>query len=305
MFVKILWTLTLTLFSLLPAFAQAAGLKAIEPLISDSTRLMIFSPHPDDETLGAGGLIQRVLEARGKVKVVFITSGDGFPEGVEMEDHVSHPSARDYNRYGEIRRIEALKALTTLGMKERNVIFLGFPDGGLSFLRLKSCVHRMPYRSPFTRKFRPPPFEIIVPRADYCAEDLKDEIERVIVRFRPSLVVTTGPEDQHPDHSATYYFLEEALAQLTRKHPYLRPVVLTFVIHYGGWPIDQNAASGSRLDPPNGFQDHGKHWITFNLTPEEVKIKRKAILKYHSQMLIMGRFLLSFVKSDELFMPDN
>src|SRR5512143_3590489 len=40
-------------------------------------RLMVFAPHPDDETLGAGGLIQRVLATGGKVRVVFVTNGDG------------------------------------------------------------------------------------------------------------------------------------------------------------------------------------------------------------------------------------
>ncbi len=104
MLLKALWTLMFMLASLLPAFARAEELQAIEPLISHDTRLMIFSPHPDDESLGAGGLIQRVLKAGGKVKVVFMTSGDGFPEGVETEDHISHPTAKDYTRYGEERR---------------------------------------------------------------------------------------------------------------------------------------------------------------------------------------------------------
>ena len=51
---------------LTPAVAQAEKVQAIEPLISHNTRLMVFSPHPDDESLGAGGLIQRVLDGRRK-----------------------------------------------------------------------------------------------------------------------------------------------------------------------------------------------------------------------------------------------
>src|SRR5208283_3240736 len=117
----------LTLASLVPVFARAEEPKMIEHLISHNTRLMIFSLHPDDESLGAGGLIQRVLKAGGRVKVVFMTSGDGFPEGVEKEDHISNPTAKDYTMYGEERRLEALKAVATLGMEERDVIFLGFP----------------------------------------------------------------------------------------------------------------------------------------------------------------------------------
>src|SRR6266508_4539922 len=86
---------------LLAPCAQGKPLQPLEALLSQNTRLMVFSPHPDDETLGAGGLIQRVLRVGGAVKVVFMTSGDGFPEGVELEERIAHPTAQDYREYGE------------------------------------------------------------------------------------------------------------------------------------------------------------------------------------------------------------
>ena len=290
---------------LTPAVAQAEKVQAIEPLISHNTRLMVFSPHPDDESLGAGGLIQRVLAAGGKVKVVFMTNGDGFPEGVEKEHHIAIPTAKDYRKYGAERRLEVLKAITTLGLKESDAIFLGFPDGGLNYLRLEYRSHPKPYMSPFTREKRPPAFEIIVPRTDYCGRDLRKEVERVIADFRPNLVATTPREDQHPDHSATYYFVKKALEHWIDKHPNQpKPSLLTFLIHFGQWPIAQGAGTGSSLDPPEGFPDK-KDWISFQLKPEEVRTKGKAILEYRTQMLIMGRFLLSFARSNELWMPDD
>jgi hypothetical protein len=44
-------------------FALAtAGAPSPEPIeISHAERLVVVAPHPDDETLGAGGLMQRVL----------------------------------------------------------------------------------------------------------------------------------------------------------------------------------------------------------------------------------------------------
>jgi len=297
--------LAFALVLLMPSLALAEQLKAIEPLVSHDTRLMIFSPHPDDESLGAAGLIQRVVEAGGKVKVVFMTNGDGFPEGVEKEDRISNPSAKDYARYGEERRLEALKALATLGVHEHSVVFLGFPDGGLYYLRLKFRAHPMPYRSPFTRKNHPPAFEMIIPRTDYCGEDLRKEIERELVEFRPNLLAVTGPEDWHPDHNSSYYFVKQALTHLTSKHPDLKPRLLTFLIHYGQWPLDQDAGAGLRLNPPAALGDAGKQWIPFSLTPEEIQTKRNAILQYHTQLLVMGRLLLSFSRSNELFRPDD
>lgn len=288
-----------------PSSARAETPRTIEPLISHATRLIVFSPHPDDESVGAGGLIQRVLKAGGKVNVVFITDGDGFPEGVERENHISHPTAKDFRKYGAERREEALKATATLGMKEHDVIFLGFPDGGLTYLRLKFRPHPLAYRSPFTRKNRPAISECIIPHCDYSGQDLTREIERVIADFQPNLVATTPADDWHPDHNSTYFFVKEALGHWNRKHPNLKPCVITFLIHFGHWPMDRSWGTGVRLDPPDGFPDKEREWISFPLKPEEVETKRKAILEYHTQILVMGRYLFSFARSNELYMPDN
>jgi LmbE family N-acetylglucosaminyl deacetylase len=152
----------------------------------------------------------------------------------------------------------------------------------------------MPYRSPFTGKIHPAAFEMIIPRTDYCGADLRREIESVLTEFRPNLLAVTGPEDEHPDHSSSYFFVKKALNHLALKHWDIKPKVLTFLIHYGQWPLDQRASSGSRLYPPPGLGEKGKQWISFKLTPEEAQNKRNAILKYHTQMLVMGRLLLSF-----------
>ena len=147
---QVLFLLMFAVVSFAPACARAEKAKpaekpkAIEPLISKDTRLMVFSPHPDDESLGAAGLIQRVLETGGSVKVVFMTNGDGFPEAVEMGGHISNPTAKDFRQYGEDRMYESLKALAMLGMKESDVIFLRFPDGGLTALRSKPAGSRSP-----------------------------------------------------------------------------------------------------------------------------------------------------------------
>src|SRR6185295_13542272 len=55
--------------------------------VPEGTRLLVVAPHPDDEVLGAGGLMQRVHETGGTVRVVYLTNGEGYPEGVEAEEH--------------------------------------------------------------------------------------------------------------------------------------------------------------------------------------------------------------------------
>ena len=54
---------------------QAAKLPVMPPLRG---KVLFVSPHPDDETLAAGGLLQDIQARGGQVYVVFLTSGDGF-----------------------------------------------------------------------------------------------------------------------------------------------------------------------------------------------------------------------------------
>ncbi len=300
---QVLFMLLFAFVTLAPACVRAEKSKAIESLISKETRLMVFSPHPDDESLGAAGLIQRVIKTGGSVKVVFLTNGDGFPEAVEMGDHISIPTARDYREYGEDRMEESLKALATLGMKESDVIFLRFPDGGLTALRSKHG-GKNAYTSPTTREYRPPALSVVVPQAGYTGEGLQMEIERVLSDFRPNMLATSAPEDMHPDHASTHFFVKQAWKHLHKEHPEFQPTWLIYLIHYGQWPVAQGAGTGSKLNPPEDHP-HKEKWVPLALTSEEAAAKRKALLEYQTQMIVMGRYLLSFARSNELFRLDN
>src|SRR5260221_12065756 len=63
----------------LPGVLSAqAGRRAARPprptlSVDMDTRLLIVSPHPDDEVLAAGGLMQRLGAAHGTVRVVYLT----------------------------------------------------------------------------------------------------------------------------------------------------------------------------------------------------------------------------------------
>ena len=48
---------------------------ALEDFLSEQ-RLLVISPHADDETAGAGGLMARVKDAGGEVFVMVLTVGD-------------------------------------------------------------------------------------------------------------------------------------------------------------------------------------------------------------------------------------
>ncbi|MDI1291837.1 MAG: PIG-L family deacetylase [Methylobacter sp.] len=76
-------------------------------------KVLVFSPHPDDETLGCGGTLALLRDNGCTIKVVFVTDGGGagsLPEGSIA-----------------IRQQEAKAALTTLGVQDW--LFLDEPDG--------------------------------------------------------------------------------------------------------------------------------------------------------------------------------
>ena len=52
----------------------------MNPLTLDrDSRVMVIAPHPDDETLATGGLLQEAVAAASAVRVVYITDGDNNP----------------------------------------------------------------------------------------------------------------------------------------------------------------------------------------------------------------------------------
>jgi LmbE family N-acetylglucosaminyl deacetylase len=275
--------------------------------LSSHTRLLVVSPHPDDGTLGAGGLIQRVLRLGGAVQVVFMTSGDGFPQGVALARHLQHPGAQDYRAYGMLRQAEAQRALATLGVRAKDVLFLGFPDGGLCPLRgTYHANNGQNYQSPFTLEDRPLITNVMLPNAGYNGTDLTKALTRVLRHFRPTLVVTVHPRDRHPDHCATYHFVSEALQALQKYDVAPRPSLLTFLIHWGSWwPMFGRDSTASQLHLPQDFPEPEGTWLSLALSPEEMQTKRQALVQYQSQMLVMGQYLLSFVRTNELFAVES
>lgn len=85
-------------------------------------RLVVLAAHPDDETLGAGGLLQ--VAARAEVPVEVIVASDG---------EASHPDSPTYDRVelARVRRGEVAEAVAILA-PHAHVRHLGLPDGDLA-----------------------------------------------------------------------------------------------------------------------------------------------------------------------------
>src|SRR5437764_13675115 len=72
---------TLAFLCVLPVVTTAEP--PVQPLeIHTDERLLVLAPHPDDEMLGAAGVLQRVLARGCRARVVVHTARDGYIEAV-------------------------------------------------------------------------------------------------------------------------------------------------------------------------------------------------------------------------------
>ena len=134
------------------------------PGLIGSHPVLVLAPHPDDESLGCGGLIAD-CHARGQsAYVLVLTDGTG-----------SHRKSRDYPPalLAALRVEETRAAMAALGLPEDRVAFLGLPDGHapLGGERLRAVARQI---------------------ADHARE-------RGV-----GTICTTWPGDPHHDHVAAY-----------------------------------------------------------------------------------------------------
>jgi LmbE family N-acetylglucosaminyl deacetylase len=274
--------------------------------IPQSTRLLLFSPHPDDESIAAAGLIQQVLQGGGQVLVVFMTNGDGYQEGV-TKFLKRTPSTEDFVQFGKQRHQEALNALCQLGLDNTSAVFLGFPDGGLDHLWAWNWSDSEPFTSPYTHFSKPQYKESIRKWIAYAGDDLQDEIVRTIRRFSPDWIVIPDLRDNHADHVATGVFVLDALQELnaTGRMMLSSIEVFTYLVHYPGYP-DTNSWMNSIVR--NGGENNpaertlsSTSWIRLAMSSKQLEAKRLALEAHETQQLVLGELMKKFLVPWEVF----
>lgn len=91
---------------------------------ASSQRILILSPHPDDETLGCGGTLKLLSESGAQIDVLFMTRGELGLETPEL----ATPQVQE--QLMEVRVTEAREACRLLGAS--GVDFLDGHDGRLA-----------------------------------------------------------------------------------------------------------------------------------------------------------------------------
>ena len=98
---------------------SAAPLVEADALVPRGSRAVILAPHPDDEILMAGGLLQQLYKLARPALVIAVTDGEG-----------SHPGSLQWppSRLRSARPLESQQALTELHAGVFDVVRLHLPD---------------------------------------------------------------------------------------------------------------------------------------------------------------------------------
>ena len=95
-----------------------------------NSTIVIFAAHPDDDILGCGGTIAKLIQQGSKVHVVFMADGESSREDIVDIDNLILQ-----------RKQNAKKALKILGCD--SIVFFDFPDNRLDSIELLDLVKRI------------------------------------------------------------------------------------------------------------------------------------------------------------------
>jgi glucosamine-6-phosphate deaminase len=260
------------------------------------TRIIVFSPHPDDDVISMGGILRKLVENENEIIVAYMTSGniavfdhdvrryvdylvrlkqDGVIGKAEVSElakrvydflaskqpgDVDIPEVQDIKRI--IRETEAVSGIETLGLSASAARFLNLPF----------------YQTGKVRKDPIGPADVAIVR------ELLEEV-------RPELIFVAGDlSDPHGTHRMCKEAIYRAIEQLSQNKEQL----------------SQNAESGMRnrdeerkafripnsaFAPPEIWLYRGawQEWPVTDatwlvpLSQEELKLKIQAIFKHQSQ----------------------
>jgi glucosamine-6-phosphate deaminase len=258
-----------------PRFIPGRGIESDNPPDVFPKRILVFSPHPDDDVISMGGTLIRLCDQGHEVHVAYQTSGNIAvfdDEAVRHADFVEE-FARAFDlfdqpgRGGQTARIEQHIEAFVRSKKA------GQPDSP-ELARIKTLIRRTEARAaarysgvrPGRIHFLDLPFYETgrVKKKPIGEEDVRI-IAALLERVRPHQVYAAGDlSDPHGTHRVCLAGIFRAIERL-RDHPWMRDCEVW--LYRGAW------------------QEWEPHEIDMAvpLSPSEVERKRMAIFKHQSQ----------------------
>ena len=82
--------------------------------INKKSKILIISPHPDDEVIGCGGIIAKAKAAGSKLNVLYVTTGYTRQLVTKSTDHVT--------------RVKEIEKASSYGAYNYSILFKDNPD---------------------------------------------------------------------------------------------------------------------------------------------------------------------------------
>lgn len=183
-------------------------------ILSHNNKIMVIIPHEDDEINVAGTVITGARQEGLQVICIFVTNGD-------------------WECPAEVRYKEALQSLQVLGVPREDIIFLGYPDGGIHAER-SVWVHGVDQavsvlgHTKTSGIYGIPEYSMQSQgrHSSYTKKCFLTDLESVILKYQAGCIICVD-FDFHPDHRMCSLGFENVMGRiLRRERNAYKPLVL-------------------------------------------------------------------------------
>lgn len=234
-------------------------------------RVVIFSPHPDDDVISMGGTFIRLVDQQHDVHVAYQTSGNTavwdddalrFVEfNIDFNEKMGTPMPGMREKYAEMRKfiehkapnqvdtpeIQTIKGLIRKGEAIAGARYCGVPDDHIHFMALPFYESGKSHKNPVTEA------------------DVLQTMD-LLQQIKPHQVFAAGDfEDPHGTHIVCFNIIIEALRRLKQTDSWVNDCWVW--MYRGAW---------------HEFETHEIE-MAVPLSPQEVERKKFAIFKHQSQ----------------------
>lgn len=196
------------------AFVKNAGYRSLNEMdkagLFANRDVMLIVPHEDDDLNLLGGAIEEYKAYGSSLKVVFTTNGDTGGKG-------------------EARIREAIKVLTSLGVPEEDIIFLGYADNMSNeqgyFYNISDPDVQMYSAYGNNSTYGIPGHQAYKEGTKYTRRNFTQDLKNCILEYRPDTIMCVD-FDSHIDHRSTSMIFEEVMGEILREQRDYTPYVL-------------------------------------------------------------------------------
>ena len=250
-------------------------------LPEEGQTVLVFSPHPDDETIACGGYIIESVKRGAKVIIVLITDGN-------------RRNLRD------LRYVEFENATGILGVPRENLVYLDYPD---SRLAQQSQLELQKVLAAQIEEYQPD--IIFYPHPEDYNMD-HSTTGRIVEKILQEMLEKI--EELEILEELEGLVKEEVLEELVKVEELTeRIIAYKYLVHHSTYPHPKRYAPDLYILPPLDLITLDGGWERFMLTEETKQLKERALRAYVSQLRnpLLRNLLESSIRENEIFAVES